>query len=471
MENGCSFCAETDNRDTVPVQNSSFEEPSVPILTMVEKHFWFTSEELQTFHICCPCRNKLLEFHLFYSQVEKLYATDSQLDDGPTEIKFASSENGSDDANSETHESVIEEEVLLEDDFDGDNESCKLEEIQHDNGQEPDDVLEDLEDDEAKEPTNASQRLLPVTDEDILLYCQMKCHTCMEQFDSFTMLKDHYQLVHGEKGYAFCCNCRFEELKGLREHIRVHMNPASFRCEQCQKNLGSKRSLTRHQLAVHLSDEVKPFQCESCSKKFAKQYQLNAHMIQHKERKEFQCSKCQKRFATNGKLQFHIRSIHDRVNEMMCDICSKMLKSKSAFQVHRAEHFNTTRVQCSTCDKWMKNEDTLRKHLIRHQEESIVIKCEFCGKQSPNYHALKKHVRDQHTLERTHQCTVCEKAFKRALALKEHMAIHTGQLLYSCDYCGKAFNSSANLCSHRKKKHPAEWKAQQMQRSQPKVGT
>lgn len=149
---------------------------------------------------------------------------ETKLEDGPTEIQSSASDNESGDVKSETHESVIEEEVLLEDDFD---------EIGHDNELEPDVFLEDFDHHKNMEPTNPNQGLLPVTDEDILLYCQMKCHDCMQQFDSFTMLKEHCQIVHNQKGYAFCCNCRFEDLKSLREHIRVHVNPASFRCEQC----------------------------------------------------------------------------------------------------------------------------------------------------------------------------------------------------------------------------------------------
>lgn len=40
---------------------------------------------------------------------------------------------------------------------------------------------------------------------------------------------------------------------------------------------------------------------------------------------------------------------------------------------------------------------------------------------------------------------------------KEHMASHTGEVLYSCDFCDRTFNSHANRASHRKRMHPKEW--------------
>lgn len=328
------------------------------------------------------------------------------------------------------------------------------------------------------------KRNVLVKNQDILLFCQMDCKDCSETFTTFKQLKHHYNTVHNQRGYVMCCDLRFEEATRLREHIRVHMNPATFHCSECKRNFCSKRSLLSHRLLFHLSDDQRRFSCKLCPKKFAKQYQLNAHMLGHKNEKDFPCLNCDKLFTTRGALANHIKNIHERANETMCDICSKILKTKGAFLIHRAEHFNTKRIQCSTCGKWMKNEHSMRKHMLRHQEEAKVFVCDTCGKRSPNSHALKKHIKDQHTMERIHECTLCDKSFKRALALKviaksftpekglifsslsqEHLATHTGQQLYSCAHCGKEFKSSANLYSHRKKVHPVEW--QEYQKTKP----
>lgn len=466
VEKVCSFCTQQNQRGIEPVDSYSSKRVTLRIQDVIAQHFWFTPEQLKSFLICTSCWDRLLDFHVFYCQVEQLYKPElPQLKSEEVDLKdeedqtaniveqleaLDSDPHGSYeelDAESGVDESVIEEEIIYE---------VELEDL----GQ-PDDTESTDADLEKKQNDSENKR---IKDQDILTYCQMDCQLCSKQFETFNQLNQHYSAVHNQKGYVICCNLRFDEPKRLREHIRVHIDPAIFQCPECQKNFCSKRSVQCHQLSVHLPDEQKPFQCQVCTKRFAKQYQLNTHMVQHSEQKDFPCPKCQKPFTTNGALQFHIRNIHDRAYEVMCDVCSKMLRSKSALLAHRAEHFNTKRVQCPTCGQWMKNENTLRKHLVRHKEETIVIECHICGKRSPNSHALKKHIRDQHTVQRTHQCTMCDKAFKRALALKEHMATHTGQQLYSCVHCGKEFNSSANLCSHRKKAHPAEWHEYQRQK-------
>lgn len=37
------------------------------------------------------------------------------------------------------------------------------------------------------------------------------------------------------------------------------------------------------------------------------------------------------------------------------------------------------------------------------------------------------------------------------------MTTHTGEVLYTCTFCPKTFNSSANMFAHRKKAHRIEW--------------
>lgn len=37
------------------------------------------------------------------------------------------------------------------------------------------------------------------------------------------------------------------------------------------------------------------------------------------------------------------------------------------------------------------------------------------------------------------------------------MTIHTGDVLYTCEFCPKPFNSKANLMKHRRSVHPKEY--------------
>ncbi|XP_055626008.1 gastrula zinc finger protein XlCGF26.1-like [Toxorhynchites rutilus septentrionalis] len=468
----CNFCFQEDLPGVKSVESFSTEFNTYRILDIVTKHFWFTKNELAGFAICPVCWDKLSDFHSFYCQVEQQWIQDRS-EHKLFIVEKLNTELNSDDEH-ESKNMIIKTEKVDNEEIDENvcdidqedilNIAPRLEEERHSEEQANRNHEVRKQTEEFENQNQKIKRYIDVTNQDILQFCQIDCKDCSESFVTFKQLNQHYSTVHNQRGYVTCCKSRFYEISRLRDHIRVHMNPATFHCSECKTNFSSKRCLFNHRL-LHQPDEQKTFSCELCPKKFTQRYKLNTHMLGHKNVKDFPCQNCDKKFTTRDALASHFKNIHDRANEVMCDVCSKILKTRSSFLIHRAEHFNTKRIQCSTCGKWMKNEQSLRMHMIRHREESKVFVCDTCGKQSPNSHALRKHIQDQHTMERIHQCTLCEKSFKRALVLKEHMATHTGQRLYSCTHCGKEFKGSANLYTHRKKAHPVEW--QEYQKTKP----
>lgn len=113
-----------------------------------------------------------------------------------------------------------------------------------------------------------------------------------------------------------------------------------------------------------------------------------------------------------------------------------------------------------------------------HGEDSVSSICPICKKVLKNKPSMLDHIRRAHRNGRSHQCTMCHKAFRTNINLKvrttdlrydvscfhnnlhdiqEHIATHTGEDLYSCDYCDKKFKSNGNKCKHRKAAHFAEW--------------
>uniref|UniRef100_A0A8D8F1K6 Transcription factor grauzone n=5 Tax=Culex pipiens TaxID=7175 RepID=A0A8D8F1K6_CULPI len=97
--------------------------------------------------------------------------------------------------------------------------------------------------------------------------------------------------------------------------------------------------------------------------------------------------------------------------------------------------------------------------MLRH---SGTQRCDICGQECSSVMTLKYHKAQHRKDDLT--CSVCEKVFKRMINFKEHMASHTGDVLYSCDFCDKTFNSNANRASHRKKMHPREWLEDKMRK-------
>lgn len=115
------------------------------------------------------------------------------------------------------------------------------------------------------------------------------------------------------------------------------------------------------------------------------------------------------------------------------------------------------KIQCKQCGVWLKHKHSFRVHMKIHEDSDKEHICNVCGRRAPNKLALKNHINYSHVREKSHKCNLCEKAFKRPLSLKEHMATHTGDILYTCSYCPKTFNSNANKHAHIKKLHKNEW--------------
>lgn len=58
----------------------------------------------------------------------------------------------------------------------------------------------------------------------------MTCDRCDAVFSAFHDARRHYKESHGdEKGYIKCCNVKLRELWLVRDHIKSHLNPESFK--------------------------------------------------------------------------------------------------------------------------------------------------------------------------------------------------------------------------------------------------
>lgn len=90
-----------------------------------------------------------------------------------------------------------------------------------------------------------------------------------------------------------------------------------------------------------------------------------------------------------------------------------------------------------------------RNERVPHEK---LFSCSFCGKAFNRPKKVEIHQRI-HTGEKPFRCMTCGKFFAEAGNLKKHQKVHTGERPYSCTHCGKTFAWIRNLKTHQQKYH------------------
>ncbi|XP_052894902.1 zinc finger protein 729-like [Anopheles moucheti] len=294
----------------------------------------------------------------------------------------------------------------------------------------------------------------------VLQHYKLTCDLCSAPLNDFADLHKHYKLTHKVTGYLRCCNRAIHKKCWMIEHLQLHLNPDTFRCEQCAKSYSSSKVLKEHMKEVHASATERSFPCTTCRKAFVSRSHLNAHiMVAHGT---VPCTQCEKVLSSQGSLRKHLVAVHGEGEKHVCEVCARVFRSKQCFDSHRKEHEGRRledKVQCELCMMWLMNKYCLTKHMRRKhtQPEGGEVVCETCGKHAPNPEALKHHIRRVHS-ESRFECEWCHKKFNRPHHMREHIAIHhTGEELYGCQHCSERFNTKNKLYAHRKTVHPQEF--------------
>uniref|UniRef100_A0A1B0GQ35 C2H2-type domain-containing protein n=1 Tax=Phlebotomus papatasi TaxID=29031 RepID=A0A1B0GQ35_PHLPP len=301
-------------------------------------------------------------------------------------------------------------------------------------------------------------------------FFKMDCNLCQQSYTKLKDLQAHYREIHKRKGYVVCCNVKFNRPSKILQHFDHHMNPDAFKCCHCAKTFKNKYGLRLHTENSHTPPELHKYKCPNCPKTFMSMIRYKKHSYVHvtDAEKSHICPHCSKAFAFKANLQIHIKQMHEEVAYHVCEICAKMFKNKDVFLRHQKTHTGEKieKLPCPVCGNSFKYKAQLKLHMKRHNDSGQVFRCHLCNKESPNSLALHEHIKYVHVRERKHKCNLCSSAFKTPIGLREHMATHTSsQILYTCLFCPKQFNSNANKYVHQKRKHPIEYEAMKQKKT------
>ncbi|XP_028176712.1 zinc finger protein 239-like isoform X2 [Ostrinia furnacalis] len=176
------------------------------------------------------------------------------------------------------------------------------------------------------------------------------------------------------------------------------------------------------------------------------------------------------------------------LNQFVCSVCGKVLKTRSSLMKHVAsmhqkrKHIgdvsgfsSTRRYHCTSCSYSTPHSQTLVNHMRRHDGErpyhcqcgkrftqaaslsahqkthssTTYFTCSVCGKQFKHSYTLKKHSQVHENSKLA--CNICHKLLKSKQSLQDHMYRHYNIRNYNCEDCGDTFVTSSELLSHRKK--------------------
>lgn len=315
--------------------------------------------------------------------------------------------------------------------------------------------------DQNKDTKPSSVKLKEKRKEDDTFIAQWKpildCDLCPITVSNFDEMRDHFSTTHNTRYYIKCCERKFYRRYALIAHIRLHVNPESYKCDICGRLSTTKHNLQLHKKVVH--SELKEFECEICHKLFNQKPNLERHLLIHVEGdKKFFCKECGRGYVLEVQLKSHMKSVHE--GNHICDQCGKICHGQGALKTHLMEHSGVTKRKfpCDICGVEIVTKIGLKRHKAAfHHDGSTAYVCGICGKVTSSENALRHHKKYVHEKNKKYKCTYCDKAFMQPKGLREHIASHTGIDLYQCPHCPQTFKVSANMHHHRKRAHPIEW--------------
>ncbi|EAT36082.1 AAEL011816-PA [Aedes aegypti] len=287
------------------------------------------------------------------------------------------------------------------------------------------------------------------------------------------------------------CEKTFTTVANRNNHMYLHSDKRTFKCDQCDMSFKCKIYLRKHRKRVHtVGDHV----CAECGMKFTKTSKYEYHLKTHEPEKKYKCRFCDKSFIQHYHRKSHEQTHHLEKPEKpekptcLCNICGKSFKHESSLKKHiQISHDESKKevkkFQCDICKKEFIQKGSLKSHIAAHNNVRA-YQCEQCGRKFTQAGTLIKHL-ELHNAEKSHQCEFCHESFLRIRYLRRHRLLIHGKtdvsvkierslddtesseqiqvkrkepksskrrrdLSYGCELCNRTFKLPSSLAAHVK---------------------
>lgn len=253
------------------------------------------------------------------------------------------------------------------------------------------------------------------------------CVYCYKSFLQLDLLRDHMEEAHDIEmsakdlleQFRFTCSlCKneFSNQQTFSHHMKTHTKQKTFNCTICAMSFDRYFQLVSHS-KVHQSQ--KAFPCQLCGRSFDDAVRLENHTKVHTNQKDFKCTICEVGFQSMKNLRRHIQTIHSTDKPYTCseEGCNMSFGRKDKYVLHQRYHERMRNIKCRKCDKILGSQDELQEHMVEHIN---FTKCDHCDETFVKRKDMLQHKRLRHTPE-LFVCSGCGKNFQKQRYLKKHL--------------------------------------------------
>lgn len=231
----------------------------------------------------------------------------------------------------------------------------------------------------------------------------------------------------------------------------VQINCTKKTCYYCFQEFNTQKSMFDHMNIEHKTDYGFCCSVDSCAyENVSTAKTMHAHLSSHYNPDNLVCNICGKVLGNDHTFKIH-QKIHTDRNRLACDLCGITVIDKSKLMRHfRVVHLKVKKHVCQVCCKAFKEAHLLKSHQIRHHGEVGKYKCTVCKSSFVQKYKFLKHLE---THEETFLCDLCpEESFKNTFDLQKHveMVHNRKESKYQCEFCKKKFFKKHNLTCHQR---------------------